>query len=106
MVFRFRYFAFPDSMSRQPLKDKLSQKLWSGLCFVAKAFALAPLSPNIHPDSFILKINRCLKGGQSEFSVQLPESQSGLFKVLYGIGVRNFILLNNIAPFLVNHFLG
>ena len=27
-------------MSRQPLKDKLSQKLWSGLCFVAEAFAL------------------------------------------------------------------
>jgi hypothetical protein len=40
--------AFPDGMSRQPLKYKLSQKLWSGLCFVAKAFALAPLSPNIH----------------------------------------------------------
>ena len=92
-------------MSRQPLKDKLSQKLWSGLCFVAETFALAPLSPYIRAKSFILKIHRRLKRGQSEFSVQFPESQSGLLKVLDGIGVRYLILLNNIAAFFVNHFL-
>ena len=40
--------------SRQPLRCKLSQKPWSGLCLVAKAFARAPLSPKtylIHPEN-------------------------------------------------------
>lgn len=39
-----KYSAFPDGGS-SALKYKLSQKLWSGLCFVTKTFALAPLSP-------------------------------------------------------------
>jgi len=73
-------------------------------------YALSPKHSHVLPclrksNLFILKIHRGLKRGQSELSVQLTESQPGVFKIPDRICIGYFVLLNNIPSFLVDHSL-